>query len=341
MFLKKRSSGLSIQAKPLALALSVLLLAVAVAGCSRAEEQTASNGHVETAGKIPLMLPPAEADENALTVNSEYPQLASGSLVHARLAELPENVLLKSGQFIITRQEIDAEIQNAPSEFRGQLRKNAFFILEQIATQKLLIYEARQAGFNPDGGDAALLQAYFQMLVGDAEVSDREVAEFYEKNREMVGEIAFEQVREQIRQYLVGEKQQQIAERHIRTIAQRIHVEVSADWAGTQSGTAKDNPVGRARSSGRPSLVSFGADTCVPCQMMVPAREAVSKKYEGRANVVYVHVGEEQILASRYGVQGIPLLVFFDAVGREFYRCMGVMTQDQIEEQFAKMGVQE
>jgi cytochrome c-type biogenesis protein len=43
--------------------------------------------------------------------------------------------------------------------------------------------------------------------------------------------------------------------------------------------------------------------------MMAPTREALSEKYDGKVNVVYVHVGNEQILASRFGVQGIPLLI--------------------------------
>ena len=41
----------------------------------------------------------------------------------------------------------------------------------------------------------------------------------------------------------------------------------------------------------------------------------------------------------RYGVQGIPLVLFFDTDGREVVRHTGMMTQEQIEEQLAKLGV--
>jgi|GEM_PF-140570 len=346
--------------------LTAVLFLLAAPGCSKAEEQNQAdpNGFARssrdgapsaraserpapapasktaTSEPAPASLPAPQVDPKAPTVDEKHAGLASAALVHARLADLPESVLLRTGDILIAQKDIDAEIAKAPEAVREQLRKNAFFLLEQMATQKLLLQEARKADTNSDD-ERTMLQSYFRGLVKDAKVSDQEIAEFYEQNRDMVGEATLEQISQQIRQYLLQQKQQEIVDQHIRTMARRTPVVVSAAWVDAQAKLAGDNPVDKARTSGKPSLISFGADTCVPCQMMVPTRAAVSKKYKGKANVVYVHVGKEQILASRFGVQGIPMLLFFDAEGREFHRHTGVMSQEQIEEQFKRMGVKE
>ncbi len=284
--------------------------------------------------------PAAEIDFDGPTLNEQYPGLASESLVHAVLADLPEGILLQSQDLIITQNEIDAQIAKAPLEVRKQLRNNAFFLLEQSATKTLLVKEARQSLGNVSGDERSLIQKYLQNMVQGATVSEQEISEFYENNREMVGNAPLEQVEGQIQQYLLQDKQQQMVQQHIRGIAQRIPVAVSAKWIPKQAELIRKNPVDQARASGMPTLASFGADTCIPCQMMAPTRDALRKKYAGEVNVVYVHVGKEQILASRFGVQGIPLLIFFDAEGQEYHRRTGVMSQEEIEDLLKKMGVQ-
>ncbi len=339
-------------------AVSLAPFLVVASGCSKAQDEAQADTNeaahanpsqlqaddspeVSRADDGPAPLPALQVDPDAPTVDDKHPGLASSALVHARLAELSDGTLLRAGDIVILQKDIDAEVAKAPAELREQLSQNAFFLLEQIATQNLLVQEARQAGASSTGDERMMLQAYFQTLVKDAQASDPEIAEFYEQNKEVMGGATLEDVSAQIRQYLIQHKQQQIVTQHIQTFAQRTPVAVSAKWVDAQAQQAKDNPVDKARASGKPTLVSFGADTCVPCQQMIPTREAVSTKYAGKANVVYVHVGEEQILASRYGVQGIPFLMFFDADGREFHRHTGVMSQEQIEEQFRLMGVRD
>lgn len=318
-------------------------LLLAAVGCSRTEQepvQRSDEPEAETAVNAPAPLPTAHVDENAPEVESRYPQLASAGLVHARLAELPDGVLLQAGATTITQEHVDAEIAKSPVETQEQLRKNAFFLLEQMASRQLLVQEARQAEGKSEGDEDAVLDSHFRTLLQEVEVSDQEVAEFYEQNREMVGGMPLAQVAPQIRQYLLQGKQQEVIGQHIRTLGRRTPIAVSAAWMERQAELAGDNPVDKARASGKPTFASFGADTCIPCQKMVPVREAVREKYDGKVNVVYVHVGKEQILASRYGVQGIPFMLFFDADGREVFRHTGMLSQEQIEQQLKEMGVQ-
>lgn len=287
----------------------------------------------------PASAPAVQAHGNSPTMVETYPQLASAGLAHARLADLPKGTLLRAGDVAITQKDIDAQIAQAPPEVRDQLRKNAFFLLEQMATRRVLLAEA---GRNPGGAgldERALVQSYLAKLVEGAQVSDQEIAEFYQANRETVGNATLEQVKPQIREYLLGEKQQQIVDRHIQTMGQRTAIEVSSAWVKKQAELAKDNPVDKARASGKPTFANFGAKGCVPCDMMEPIREALRKKHEGKLNVVFIHVQNDPVLASRYGVQAIPLLVFFDAEGKEVFRHMGFFPQEKIEGKLAEMGV--
>ena len=143
----------------------------------------------------------------------------------------------------------------------------------------------------------------------------------------------------QISQFLLQEKQQQAVAKHIETLGQRTVIEVAASWAKEQAALAKDNPVDKARSSGKPSLVDFGASGCRPCDMMTPVLADLKKKFEGKVNVEFVHVREQQILAARYGIQSIPVQVFFDQDGKEVFRHTGFFPQDEIEKKLAELGV--
>ena len=95
----------------------------------------------------------------------------------------------------------------------------------------------------------------------------------------------------------------------------------------------------RARTSGKPTLVEFGATGCVPCDMMQPVLENLRKKYQERLNIVFVHVGEDQILGARYGITSIPVQAFFDHSGKEVFRHTGFFAQAEVEKKLTEMGV--
>lgn len=307
------------------------------AGAVAGPEQSAPA--VGGAGRAPETPPAALGDGGPSTVGTVYPRLASSSLLHARLEELPDGELLRSDGVVITRGDLEADISTRPADRRDELHNNAFFLLEQMATEKLLVQSARRSMPGEAGDDGRLIQLYLGKVVEGASVTEPEVEAFYAANRDAVGGATLAQIVPQIRQYLLREKQQEMINRHVRSLGQRTPVAVSAGWAGQQAKLAGNNPVDRARASGRPTFANFGAKGCIPCDKMEPIREALRKKYEGRLNVVFVHVGEQPILASRYGVQGIPLLVFYGADGEEVFRHSGFFPQENVEEQLAQLGL--
>ncbi|RJP33730.1 MAG: thioredoxin [Candidatus Omnitrophota bacterium] len=279
------------------------------------------------------------------TVETTYPGLASGSLGFARLEELPDGILVRSGDYELKTDTLDSEISKVPASLQEALKKNAFFFLEQLVTKGLLLKVAQNQPAHTlqdlsTADEDKLLQDYFHEVVSKISVSDQEVVEFYENNKDLCGGTPLDQLKDQLKQYVLQEKQQNAVKEHIRTLGQRMPIVVSTSWTQEQAKLARDNPVDNARTSGLPSLVDFGASGCRPCDMMTPILDDLKKKFEGKLNVVFVHVQEEQILAARYGIQSIPVQVFFDKNGKEVFRHTGFFPQTEIEKKLNEIGVE-
>jgi thioredoxin 2 len=73
-----------------------------------------------------------------------------------------------------------------------------------------------------------------------------------------------------------------------------------------------------------PVLVDFWAPWCGPCRMVSPVVEQIGREYAGRLKVVKLDVDQAPAIASRFGVQGIPLLVVIRD-GQEIDRLVGAV----------------
>ncbi|HYB43073.1 MAG TPA: thioredoxin [Candidatus Methylomirabilis sp.] len=60
-----------------------------------------------------------------------------------------------------------------------------------------------------------------------------------------------------------------------------------------------------------PVLVDFWAEWCVPCKALIPVLEGIAREMAGSAVIGKVNVEEEPAIASRFGVQALPSLLFF------------------------------
>lgn len=276
-------------------------------------------------------------------VKDMYPGLAAGALRSAKLSILPSGVLLRSGDLQIMQKDVDSDTAKSPAEVRSHLKNNAFFMLESRATGDLLAAEAKawaaQKGREVGADRNELLKAYFEDLTANLAVTDDEVRAFYDANKDMMSGATFDQVKGELKDYLLNEKRQQAVDAHVATIADRTLVEVNKAWVARQYALAMNNIVDKARKSGKPTMVDFGADGCRPCDMMTPILSSVKKDYAGKANVIFVHVRKEPILGARYGIQVIPVQVFFDKSGSEVFRHEGFFPKDQIVAKLAEMGV--
>lgn len=284
------------------------------------------------------------AAEAPVTLDAAYPGIVAGILSGATLSELPKGVLLRAGEIEITAKALDETIAKSPRKVRTQLRKYALHLLDEMTAEKLMLSAAKKAAAEAGKNiarkaDRDVIGDYVKSVGEKVTVTDAEVADFYEKNKDMCGGAKLAQVKSEIEKMLLKERQEEAVGRHVHDLAKAAGLTLSAAWAKEQVALARDNPVDKARWSGIPSLVDFGATGCRPCDMLAPILKTLRQKFEGKLNVVFVHVGEEEILSSLYGIQSIPVQVFYDKGGKEVLRHVGFMPQDEIEKHLAEMGV--
>jgi len=78
--------------------------------------------------------------------------------------------------------------------------------------------------------------------------------------------------------------------------------------------------------SALPVIVDFWAPWCAPCRMIAPVLEKLAKELAGKLLVAKVNTDENPQWAQKYGVQGIPTMLFI-ANGKVIHRQVGVLPE--------------
>ena len=78
-------------------------------------------------------------------------------------------------------------------------------------------------------------------------------------------------------------------------------------------------------------LVDFWAVWCGPCRMVAPIVDELAKEYAGRLKVAKLNTDENQDIASRYQIMGIPTLLFFKD-GQPIDKIVGAAPKKQFKE---------
>lgn len=275
-----------------------------------------------------------------MTVEQAFPGFASGILKDAKMANLKKGILLASEGLEIGESRIVEAVAKANPKIRDELRKNQFFLLEQETIKEVMRKEAVSSGMDGKGlSDMEIIQAFLNQKASDVKVSEDETKAFYETNKAMVGGAPFDQVREAIHQVLLQQKRQDAVDSYLQGLGGKTDIRINMEWVKAQHALAKNNPVDKARTSGKPTMVEFGATGCVPCDMMQPILENLRKNYPDKLNVVFVHVGENRIMGARFGIQSIPVQVFYDKAGKEVFRHVGFFAETEVVKQLQQLGV--
>ncbi len=80
-----------------------------------------------------------------------------------------------------------------------------------------------------------------------------------------------------------------------------------------------------------PVIVDFWAPWCGPCKMVAPILEKLAKELAGKVVIAKVNTDENPEWASKYGVQGIPTMLFV-AGGKVVHRQVGALPERMLRD---------
>ena len=73
----------------------------------------------------------------------------------------------------------------------------------------------------------------------------------------------------------------------------------------------EDNFADEVEKSELPIVVDVWGEGCGPCKMIEPLIDQVAAEFEGKARVGKLNIGENMSLAAKFGISGVPTILFF------------------------------
>lgn len=83
-------------------------------------------------------------------------------------------------------------------------------------------------------------------------------------------------------------------------------------------------------------LVDFWAEWCAPCKAIAPVLEELAAEFAGRVRVAKLNVDENRQTPARFGIRGIPTLLFFKD-GARVDQLIGNLPKAQIRSKIASL----
>ena len=82
--------------------------------------------------------------------------------------------------------------------------------------------------------------------------------------------------------------------------------------------------------SEKPVILDFWAEWCQPCKVLAPTVEEIAGEYENIIKVGKLNVDDNPTTATKYGIRGIPTLLFFKG-GKVIQQVTGVKSKAEIK----------
>ena len=97
---------------------------------------------------------------------------------------------------------------------------------------------------------------------------------------------------------------------------------------------ADDSVVGK----GKPVLLELGAHWCTPCKQMFPILNELDVEQQA-FTVAFVNVEADEAATRKYGIESIPVQIFFGADGTELFRHIGFYPKEDILAKWKELGI--
>jgi thioredoxin 1 len=256
----------------------------------------------------------------------------------------------------ITVEQFNKELAKLEHPLSQMYREEPSQFLEGIIIKTLLIQEAKKQGISPlvktykdtekdslSPEESLISELMKKKFSAPPTVTKEEIKKFYSMFKDQLGGKSLEQVSPAIEQIIREGKQQEEAKQFMMELRSTAKIEIDQIRLKTiaakppESNTEEEFK--KAVTGGKPVLVDFGANSCVPCRQMRPILKEVSSEYAEKAIVLVIDVYKYQNLAREHKIQMLPTLVFFDSKGKEVFRHVGILDKEKIVAKLKEIGM--
>jgi protein-disulfide isomerase len=202
-------------------------------------------------------------------------------------AKEKDTIVARFGDETVTLTELDAWIKDDlfTRQTSGSNPAKLYDLrnqsLDQLITQRILSAEAARRNL----AEEELIDAEVAAM---GEISDEEVARFYEERSDQMGGQSLEEVAPRIRDYLKRLRAQEVVEKIMNDVGvdlllERPRVDVAAD--GPSKGPANASV----------TIIEFSDFQCPFCSRVLPVIEEVMARYPDEVRFVYRHLPLDRI----------------------------------------------
>jgi thioredoxin 1 len=283
--------------------------------------------------------------------------LAGASLFYFfHLGSPRRQILAQVNEEKITVEQFDKELAKMESPLQEMFREEPHQFLEGIIIKRLLLQEAKKEGLSApvktykdpskeslSPEESLIAELIKKKFPSPPEVTREEIQSFYSIFKNQMGGKSLNQVAPIIEQMIREGKQKEELQRLLVDLRKDAKVEIDRDRLKKlavkppESNTKEDFE--NALKSGKPVLVDFGANSCVPCRQMRPILKEVGNEYAEKTIVLVIDIYKYQDLARQHKIQLIPTLIFFDSKGNEAFRHVGILEKEKIIVKLKEIGM--
>jgi thioredoxin 1 len=241
------------------------------------------------------------------------------------------------------------EVEKIQEPTRSMFKEDPAKFLEMLITKALVFQEATKQGIQPakeDKGKETIIQEFLEKKFSiPPAVSKEEVAAFYALYKDRLEGKSLEQMAPMIEKIIRQQKQEQESMRYLQEIRNNAAIEINQErlkglaTRPAELATNTEEELSKALNSGRPVLVDFGSNSCIPCRQLRPILQEIKKEQEGKLEVLVIDIYKHRSLAAQYRIRVMPTMVFFDSTGKEVFRRQGFMPKTALMEELKKVGI--